>query len=66
MFGHFALEFDVQTMRQLGGIPVFYFPRASQDDVGLESVAASLICRIGEIQILLNRLGVCAVEDFHH
>ena len=57
IFGHFALEFDVQKMRQLGGIPVFYIPRPSQDDVGMESLAASLVCRVGEIQLLLDRLG---------
>lgn len=55
-FGRFSIEFDVQTFRQLGGIPVFYLPRASNDDVGLESVAAALLARIGEIQVLLNRL----------
>jgi len=55
-FGKFSIEFDVRTFRQLGGIPVFYLPRATDDDVGLESLAASLIARIGEIQILLNRL----------
>ena len=57
IFGRFALEFDVQAIRRLGGIPVFYLPRPSQADVGLESIAASLICRMGEIQLILNRLG---------
>ena len=57
VFGHFAIEFEVQTMREIGGIPVFYLPRPSKDDVGLESTAASLLCRMGEIQRLLNRLG---------
>jgi len=57
VFGRFALEFEIQGLRQLGAIPVFYFPRASTDDIGMESVAASLLCRTGEIQVLLNRLG---------
>lgn len=26
-FGHFALEFEVETVRQLGGMPVFYIPQ---------------------------------------
>ena len=56
-FGRFALEFKIQGLRQLGAIPAFYFPRASTDDIGMESSAASLLCRTGEIQTLLNRLG---------
>lgn len=59
-FGGFSIEFDVRTFRQLGGIPVFYLPRATEDDVGLESLAAALLSRIGEIQILLNRLAELA------
>lgn len=67
-FGKFSIEFDVRTFRQIGGIPVFYLPRATDDDVGLESLAAALIARIGEIQILLNRLAdleklVATTED---
>ena len=55
LFGHFALEFDVDTMRQLGAIPAFYYPNP-KNDVGLEATAISLLCRMGEIQQLLNRL----------
>ena len=55
-FGHFALEFDVEAIRQLGGIPVFYLPRASKDDIGMESLASMLMCRMGEIQRVLNHL----------
>lgn len=57
VFGRFALEFEIRILRQLGATPVFYLPRASPDDVGFESLAASLVCRTGEIQVLLNRLG---------
>lgn len=55
-FGSFSIEFDLQTFRELGGIPVFYLPRATPEDRGLESLAASLMVRTGEIQVLLNRL----------
>lgn len=55
-FGRFSVEFDSQSFRELGGIPVFYLPRASEEDRGLESLAASLVARTGEIQTLLNRL----------
>ncbi len=67
-FGRFSIEFDVRIFRQLGGMPVFYLPRATDDDIGLESLAASLVARTGEIQILLNRLAdiekdVATTED---
>ena len=67
-FGRFSIEFDARTFRQLGGIPVFYLPRATDDDVGLESLAAALLSQVGEIQILLNRLAdlaklVATAED---
>lgn len=57
MFGKFALEIEISVFRQLGGIPVFYLPRPSEEDKGLESLASALLSRIGEIQVLLNRLG---------
>lgn len=57
VFGKFALEFEIPILRQLGGIPVFYLPRATNEDRGLESLASALLARIGEIQVLLNRLG---------
>lgn len=57
MFGKFALEIEISVFRQLGGIPVFYMPRPSNEDKGLESLASALLSRIGEIQVLLNRLG---------
>ena len=56
LFGSFALEFKIDTLRQLGGIPVFYLPKALIENIGLESLAASYIFRLGEIQTLLHRL----------
>jgi hypothetical protein len=55
-FGCFSLEFNARTIRQLGGIPVFYLPKPTDEDVGLESLASALIARTGEIQKVLNRL----------
>lgn len=61
-FGSFSIEFDLQRFRELGGIPVFYLPRATEGNRGLESLAASLVARIGEIQILLNRLAELEID----
>ena len=67
-FGKFSIEFDLQAFRELGGLPVFYLPRATADDHGLESIAATLMARIGETQTLLEQLAeleklVSANED---
>lgn len=55
-FGSFSIEFDVQTFRELGGMPVFYLPRGSGDNIKLENLAAMLMARLGEIQGLLTLL----------
>ena len=57
-FGHFALEFAEPTFRQLGAIPVFYIPRPPIENPGLESLGAMMLCRVAEIQGLLNRLAM--------
>lgn len=54
-FGQFALEFEIPTLRYLGAIPTFYIPTGKTTDIGLEHLANSLLCRIGEIQNILNR-----------
>lgn len=58
IFGRFALEFEFSTIRQLGGVPVLYLPRpsSSKKDVGPEWITATLMARIGEVQILLKNL----------
>ena len=55
-YGHFALEFEIEILRQLGGMPVFYIPRSSENSLGLEGLGEMLIARLGEIQGVLERL----------
>jgi len=55
-FGYFSIEFNIEVLRKLGAIPVFYLPRACEGDDSLESLASSLMIRLGEIQELLNNL----------
>ncbi len=52
-FGEFALEFEIGTLRQMGGVPVFYAPLST---TGIEGVAAAMLARISEIQKILTRL----------
>ena len=56
VFGHFAIEFDIQVLRSLGAIPVFYLPRTSEANAGLEAMATALVAGIGQLEMLFDRL----------
>ena len=56
VFGPFALEFSIENLRLLGAIPVFYMPPPGCEERALEGVAAALISRLADIQLLLTRL----------
>lgn len=60
-YGRFALEFEIETLRHLGGMPVFYIPKDSGKNLGLEGLGAMLVARLGEIQGLLKKLA--SLED---
>ena len=55
VFGHVAIEFDIQVLRSLGAIPVFYLPRTSEANAGLESLATALVAGIGQLEVLFDR-----------
>jgi hypothetical protein len=57
-FGHFALEFDVQTLKRMGAMPVFYIPQATEhDEHGVTSLGATLVIQAIDAMILATRLG---------
>ena len=51
-FGHFALEFEVETARQLGAIPVFYVPQRGG------GVGTSLLAILLDAQAVIDRAAV--------
>lgn len=53
-FGEFALEFDIAALRAMGAVPVFYFPTNVTN--GFEGAATAVLSRLGETQIVLDRL----------
>lgn len=55
-FGPFAIEFEIQALRQLGAIPVFYFPATGIAEQALAGLAAALVARMAEVQQVLSRL----------
>jgi len=56
VFGRFAIEFDIKVLRSLGAIPVFYLPRTSEANAGLETLATELVAGIGQLEVLFDRL----------
>jgi hypothetical protein len=55
-FGHFAVEFEIEALRKLGALPVWYLPKAVLDNHDLEGVGAALVCRLAQVEGLLKRL----------
>jgi len=55
-FGRFAIEYETENLRLLGATPVFYLPTPGSEERALGGVAASLVARMGEIQVVLSRL----------
>jgi hypothetical protein len=64
-FGHFALEFDVQTLKRMGAMPVFYIPQATdKDEHGVTSLGSTLVIQAIDAMILAMRLaGIKALLD---
>lgn len=64
-FGRFSLEFEIDTVRRLGAMPVFYVPRATSETadgshvgsalVALSTDSLTVIERINALSELVNR-----------
>ena len=56
-FGHFALEFDIDTLKSMAAMPVFYIPQAvSEDKEGVTSLGSMLVIQSIDAMILAMRL----------
>jgi hypothetical protein len=55
-FGHFALEFDVDTLKRMGAMPVFYIPQSAGDGEGVASLGSTLVMQSTDAMILAMRL----------
>jgi hypothetical protein len=63
IFGRFALEFKVETVRAMGAMPVFYVPRSTQpNDPNGEAFGPTLVTQIMDAKNLLHR--VAALGDY--
>jgi hypothetical protein len=55
-FGHFALEFEIDVLKGLGAIPVFYIPRQVSGGDEVTSLGSILVIQIIDAMILAMRL----------
>ncbi len=56
-FGHFALEFDIDILKCMGALPVFYIPQSGNDDgTGAASLGSTLVIQSIDAMILAMRL----------
>jgi hypothetical protein len=56
-FGHFALEFDIDTLKRMGAMPVFYIPQSvGEDGEGVTSLGTTLVIQSIDAMILAMRL----------
>jgi hypothetical protein len=64
-FGRFALEFDVNILKRLGAMPVFYIPQSTDGDAnGITSLGSTLVVQSIDAMILAMRLaGVKKILD---
>jgi hypothetical protein len=56
-FGHFAIEFDSTTIRELGGIPVFYIPQPDGDPSG-NALGVALLSIAADARAVINRVAM--------
>ncbi|MBI3884137.1 MAG: hypothetical protein HY302_00145 [Opitutae bacterium] len=56
-FGHFALEFRIETIRKLGGMPVFYVPNPKEaNDSTPEQLGSTLVIQLMDARNLANHI----------
>jgi hypothetical protein len=55
-FGHFALEFDVDVVRGLGAVPVFYIPQPSATGVDGSAIATAVLTIAADCWAVVQRI----------
>jgi hypothetical protein len=55
-FGSFSIEFEIESLRLLGAMPVFYLPSPGSEERALGGIAGAFVARMEEIQRVLARL----------
>jgi hypothetical protein len=55
-FGHFSLEFEIETVRKLGAMPVFYVPQPTSEMTDGSLVGSALVAIATDMRAVIQRL----------
>jgi hypothetical protein len=55
-FGHFALEFDIDVVRRLGAVPVFYIPQPSKTAADGSAIGTGLLAIAADCWAVVQRM----------
>ena len=55
-FGHFALEFEIDTVRRLGAVPVFYVPQPTSAAGDGSAVGTALLAIAMDAYVVTQRI----------
>ncbi len=55
-FGSFALEFEIETLRRIGALPVIYMPQALSEHDHLALIGLFVVSHLGHIDYTLKQL----------
>jgi hypothetical protein len=55
-FGHFALEFDIDVIRSLGAVPVFYIPQPAKAGADGSAIATGLLAIAADCWAVVQRM----------
>jgi hypothetical protein len=55
-FGHFALEFEIDAVRRLGAMPVFYVPQPTGEAADGSLVGAALVAIATDLRAVVQRM----------
>jgi hypothetical protein len=55
-FGHFSLEFEIDTVRRLGAMPVFYVPQPTSEATDGSHVGAALVAIATDLRAVVQRM----------
>lgn len=56
VFGHFAIEFDVEVLKRMGAMPVFYIPRGMMNNEFAAPLGSVILIQLLDASNLIKRL----------
>ena len=55
-FGHFSLEFEIDTVRRLGAMPVFYVPQPTSEATDGSLIGSALVAIATDLRAVVQRM----------